>query len=72
MPLIIGRMTTRAYVNEGINSIRDLAITYKKYGVAPRLIAALEEISQQRKNGNDQETAKSVKDAIKQINDAKA
>jgi aminopeptidase N len=71
MPKIIGRMTNHAYVAEGINSIRDLAITYKKYGIAPRLIASLEEISKQRKNTNDNESVKVADEAIKQIKDAK-
>jgi aminopeptidase N len=71
MPQIIGRMTNRAYIAEGISSIRDLAITYKKYGVANRLIASLEEISKQRKNANDDESANTAEDAVKQINDAK-
>jgi aminopeptidase N len=72
MPKIIGRMTNRAYVVEGINNIRDLAISYKKYGIASKLIASLEEINTQRKNIKDDESAKIAEDAIKQINDAKA
>jgi aminopeptidase N len=71
MPKIIGRMTNRAYVTAGINSIRDLAIEYKRYGIAPRLIASLEEISKQRKSLNDDESAKTAEEAIKQINNAK-
>lgn len=72
LPQIIGRMTNRAYVTEGINSIRDLAIAYKKYGIASRLIASLEEISKQRKKSNDDDSSKIANEAIKQINDAKA
>jgi aminopeptidase N len=71
MPKIIGRMTNPANVAEGINTIRDLAISYKKYGIAPKLIASLEEISKQRKNLKDEESAKLAEDAIKQINDSK-
>jgi aminopeptidase N len=71
MPKIISRMSNLAYVAEGINCIRELAITYKKYGVAPRLITSLEEISQQRKKGNDDESAKLAEEAIKQIKNAK-
>ena len=71
MPKIIGRMTNRTYVIEGINSIRDLAISYKRYNIAPRLITSLEQISKDRKSVNDNESAKAAEDAIKQINDAK-
>jgi aminopeptidase N len=71
MPKIIGRMNNGANVSEGINSIRDLAVSYKKYGVAPKLIASLEQISKQRKSMNDDESARIADDAVKQINDAK-
>ncbi|MDN3580908.1 M1 family aminopeptidase [Mucilaginibacter flavus] len=70
MPLIIGKMTNPAYVTEGINSIRDLAISYKKYNIAPRLITALEAIEKARKDMNDSASAKEAEDAIKQINNA--
>jgi aminopeptidase N len=71
MPKIIGSMKNRAYVTEGINNIRDLAIAYKKYGIAPRMIISLEEISKQRKSMNDGESVKAAEEAIKQINEAK-
>jgi aminopeptidase N len=71
MPKIIVSMKNRAYVTEGINNIRDLAIAYKKYGIAPRMIISLEEISKQRKSMNDRESVKAAEEAIKQINEAK-
>ncbi len=49
LPQIIGKMTNRADVTEGFNSIRDLAITYKKYNIAPRLITSLEQIAKDMK-----------------------
>jgi aminopeptidase N len=71
MPKIIGRMTNRAYVKEGVDSIKDLAIAYKKYKIAPRLIETLEEIGKERKDKNDDESVAVVKEAVKQIKDAK-
>jgi aminopeptidase N len=71
MPKIIGKMANHAYVAEGINSIKDVAISYKKYGIAPKLIASLEQIAKDRTAMNDSEDAKAADDAIKQINDAK-
>ena len=71
MPIIIGKMTNRIYVEEGINTISDLAVTYKKYGVATKLIASLEDIKKQRKDNNDKESANLAEDAIKRINDIK-
>lgn len=71
LPKIIGRMTNVSYVAEGINSIRELAISYKKYGITDKLIASLEEIESQRKKLNDKESANLASQAIKQIKDAK-
>ncbi|TWR25107.1 M1 family peptidase [Mucilaginibacter pallidiroseus] len=71
MPKIIGKMNNRTYVAEGIDAIRDLAVNYKRYGIAPRLITSLEEISKQRKQLNDDTSAKLADDAIRQVKDAK-
>jgi aminopeptidase N len=71
LPKIIGKMTNRAYVTEGITAIRDLAIAYKKYNIAPRLITALEQIGKDRKAINDNESVKVVEEAIREINEAK-
>ncbi|MFD0792738.1 M1 family aminopeptidase [Mucilaginibacter litoreus] len=72
MPKIIGRMNNRSYVAEGITTIRDLAVTYKRYGIAPRLITSLEEIAKQRKDKNDDESANLAQKAIDYIKDAKS
>jgi aminopeptidase N len=71
LPKIIGRMTNSTYVAEGINSIRDLAITYKKWGISARLINSLDDIESQRKKLNDKESVNMASEAIKQIKDAK-
>jgi len=71
LPKMISRMTNHTYIAEGIYSIRDLAITYKKSGIADRLITSLEEIESQRKKVNDKVSASLASDAIKQIKDTK-
>jgi len=71
LPKLIGRLTNITYISEGITSIRDLAITYKKAGISARLITSLEEIESQRKKLNDKESANLAEEAIKAIKDAK-
>lgn len=71
MPVMIGKMSNRAYVAEGITAIRDLAVSYKKYGIAPRLIEALKEIGKERKNMDDKASAELASDAVKQIDAVK-
>lgn len=71
LPGLIGRMTNVTYISEGITSIRDLAITYKKAGISDRLVTSLEEIESQRKKLNDKESASLAAAAIKQVKDAK-
>lgn len=71
LPKIIGRMTNRTNIAEGINSIRELAISYKKWGISSRLITSLDEIESQLKKNNDKESANMASEAIKQIKDAK-
>lgn len=71
LPKIIGRMTNISYVTEGITIIRDLALSYKKFGVSGKLITSLEEIQKDRKNSNDKESADKAAEAIKFIKDAK-
>lgn len=64
-------MTNVTYITEGISSIRDLAITYKRSGISARMTASLEEIEKDRKNRNDKESANAAAEAIKQIKDRK-
>jgi len=71
LPKLIGRMSNGTYIAEGINNIRDLGVTYKRYGVADKLIASLNEIESQRKKLEDKQSADLAAGAIKQIKDAK-
>jgi len=54
-----------------ISTLLDLAIKYKKYGVAPSVTASLEDIKKQRTNNNDKESANLAEDAIQRINATK-
>ncbi|MGN8057654.1 M1 family aminopeptidase [Pedobacter sp. 22163] len=71
MPKIIGRLNNSSNVVQGINAICDLAVAYKKYGMAPRLIKVLEEIAKVRKEKNDNESAILARKAIEYIQNAK-
>jgi aminopeptidase N len=70
LPGLIGRLNNPAYALEGINAIRDLGISYKKYGVAPKLISSLEEIRKLRKKKDDQPSADKADAAIELIKQA--
>ncbi|MGZ3872912.1 MAG: M1 family aminopeptidase [Mucilaginibacter sp.] len=72
-PLIhmIGRLDNKAYVQQGINAIRDLAVSFKRFNIAPKLIVALQQIEEARKKLNDNESAAAVDKAIEEINKSK-
>ncbi|UOE50827.1 M1 family metallopeptidase [Mucilaginibacter sp. SMC90] len=69
---MISRLENKQHVQEGINAIKELAISFKKYGIAPKLITALQQIEEDRKKLNDTLSVTAVEDAIKEINEAKA
>lgn len=71
-PAMIGKMKNPQYVQQGIRAIKDLAVSYKKYGIAPKLIAALQQIEEARKKVNDTASASAAEDAVNEINNAKA
>lgn len=71
LPQMIGRLDNKQYVLEGITTIRDMAISFKRYGITPKLITALQQIEEARKKLNDNTSAAAVEDAIKEINQAK-
>lgn len=71
MPRVIGRLNNQNNVVQGINAICELAVAYKKYGMAPRLIKVLEEIERQRKIKNDQGSSELARKAIEYIQNAK-
>jgi aminopeptidase N len=68
---MISRLENKQYVQEGINAIRDLAIAYKKYNIAPKLITGLQQIGEARKKVGDNASAAAAEEAVKQINEAK-
>jgi aminopeptidase N len=68
---MVARLTNSQYAQEGITAIRDLAVSYKRYGIAPKLITALQEIAEARKKLNDSASATLAEDAVKVINEAK-
>jgi aminopeptidase N len=71
MTTMLGRLNNRQYVAEGINAIRDLAIRYKKYGMASKLVVSLKTIGDARRQQGDEASATAAEDAIKKINEAK-
>ena len=66
-----GRLNNKSYVQQGISAIKDLAISFKRYNIAPKLIASLQQIEEVRKKLNDAESASSAAAAIEEINKAK-
>ncbi len=69
--LITGRVSKPVYAQQGISFMRDFAIKYKQFGVAPVISGFLTDIKAQRTKLNDDASAKAVDDAVKAINDAK-
>lgn len=68
---MICRLNNSAYAQQGITAIKDLAISFKRFKAAPKLIAALQQIEEARKKLNDAVGAKAAADAIEGINKAK-
>ncbi|MCR8556564.1 M1 family metallopeptidase [Mucilaginibacter sp. BJC16-A38] len=69
---MICRLDNKTYVLQGITSIKDLAISFKRFNIAPKLIAALQQIEDARKKLNDSESAGAAAAAIDQINKEKS
>jgi aminopeptidase N len=68
---ITGRVRNPAYAQQGIEAIKSLAIQYKQYGVAPRIIPLLNNIKAKRLALNDQASADAIDKAIRDIDLAK-
>lgn len=66
-----GHLDKPEYAQQGINVLKDLAIKYKQFGVAPFVDGLLADIKTQRTKLNDDASVKAADDAIKQINDTK-
>jgi aminopeptidase N len=69
MATMLTRLSNKQYVAVGINAIRDLAIRYKRYGMAPKLVASLQTISDTRRKQGDEASASVADEAIKKINE---
>ncbi|MFC0514242.1 M1 family aminopeptidase [Mucilaginibacter angelicae] len=71
LPQMIGKLENKQHVLQGIKAIRDLAVNFKRYGIAPKLIAALQQIEEARKKINDISSASAAENAVNEINQAK-
>ncbi len=69
---MICRLENKSYVQQGIDAVKELAISYKRYNIAPKIIAALQTVEEARKKLNDTESANAAAAAIEEINKAKA
>jgi aminopeptidase N len=63
-----GTVKSPEYAQQGITAIKDAAIKYKVYGVAPALVTMLETIKGQRTQLGDTASATVADEAIKKIN----
>ncbi|MDB5005553.1 MAG: peptidase [Mucilaginibacter sp.] len=63
-----GKVNKPEYAQQGIIAIKDAAIKYKVYGVAPPLAAMITDIQAQRTKMGDTASAKVAEDAVKEIN----
>jgi len=69
---MICSLNNKEYVQQGINAIKDLAVSFKRFNIAPKLITALQQIEEARKKLNDTESASAAEKAISEINKTKA
>jgi aminopeptidase N len=63
-----GKVSKPEYAQQGIIAIKETAIKYRVYGVAPPLITMLDGIKAQRTQMGDTASAKAAEDAVKEIN----
>lgn len=68
---MICRLNNSTYAQQGISTIKELAISFKRFNIVPKLIAALQQIEEARKKLNDAVGAKAAADAVEEINKAK-
>jgi len=66
----VGRIDKPEYALQGINTLKDLGVKYKKFGVGSFVIGLLNTVKTQRTKLNDEASAKASDDAVKAINDA--
>lgn len=67
---LMGKLKQPELVLQGIETFKQVAITYKGSGAAPYIIKFMEQVKDKRGQLGDTAAAKAVTDAIKQINDA--
>ncbi|HEY2583415.1 MAG TPA: M1 family metallopeptidase [Mucilaginibacter sp.] len=67
---MIGRIGKPEYAQQGIVAVKEFGVKYKRFGLAPLIVGALNDIKSQRVKLNDDASAKIADDAIKAINDA--
>jgi aminopeptidase N len=63
-----GKVSKPEYAQQGIIAIKETAIKYRVYGVAPPLITMLDGIKAQRTQMGDTASAKAAENAVKEIN----
>lgn len=61
------RLTDMQHAQEGINTIKDLGIAFKQFGVAPQMMEALKQLKEARLKMNDTASAKAAEEAIEKI-----
>jgi aminopeptidase N len=71
LPQMIGKLDNKQSVLQGINAIKDLAVNFKRYGIAPKLVSALQQIKESREKLSDTASASAAEGAINLINQAK-
>jgi aminopeptidase N len=69
---MICKLNNKLYVQQGISAIKDLAISFKRFNIAPKLITGLQQIEDARKKLNDTQSASAAAEAINEISQAKA
>lgn len=62
------RLKNPEYAQQGVKNIKDFAIAFKAYGIAPQIIEALNYIKAERSKAGDQALGKSIDEAVSEIN----
>ncbi|WP_442588734.1 M1 family aminopeptidase [Pedobacter sp. AW31-3R] len=62
------RVKNPEYAQQGVSTIKDFALAFKSYGVAPQIVEALNYVKGERSKSGDQASVKFIEEAVKQIN----
>jgi aminopeptidase N len=68
---LTGRVENHDFASQDISAIKELAVKYKHFGIAPKIIELLNEIKTQRIKLGDTVAASDIDEVITQINDTK-